>query len=91
MAAPVAIQIDPQLNDELESLAEATQRSKSSLANEALRSFIVTNAAYAAEIRAAMKEADEVGTIPNEEVDAWIASWGTGNELPVPTVKPHGQ
>jgi RHH-type rel operon transcriptional repressor/antitoxin RelB len=90
MAASVAIHIDPELNAELDSLAETTQRSKTSLANEALHSFIVTNAAYAAEIHASMKEADEVGTVPHGEVDAWMASWGTVDELPMPTVKPRG-
>lgn len=29
-------------------------------------------------------EAERVGTIPFEEVEAWIRSWGTPNELPPP-------
>ena len=29
-------------------------------------------------------EAERVGTIPFEEVEAWVRSWGTPNELPQP-------
>jgi predicted transcriptional regulator len=29
-------------------------------------------------------EAERVGTIPFEEVEAWVRSWGTPNELPPP-------
>jgi predicted transcriptional regulator len=28
--------------------------------------------------------------VPGDEVDAWIDSWGTENELPTPTPRPLG-
>jgi predicted transcriptional regulator len=32
----------------------------------------------------AESEAERIGTIPIEEIRAWVDSWGTANELPMP-------
>ncbi|RJF89916.1 CopG family transcriptional regulator [Oleomonas cavernae] len=40
-----------------------------------------------ADISAGMAEADEGDFVPHEEVEAWLRSWGTPNELPPPRWK----
>jgi len=72
------------LNEELEALAKATDRSKSWHIEQALEAYL----AYEREVREKIKEglADiEAGrTVPHEEVAAWIDSLGTDRELPMP-------
>lgn len=84
MAASITLQVDEKLKQELDSIAKATERSTAIVVNEALKAFVDARSWQVAKLKAAIREADEVGTVPDEEVEAWMLSWGTENELPMP-------
>jgi RHH-type rel operon transcriptional repressor/antitoxin RelB len=87
MSTVLTFRVDEQIKEDLESLAEATQRSKSFLASEALKDYLAREAWQVAHIKEGMRQADEGLTVPHEEVGAWMASIGTRNELPRPKAK----
>lgn len=58
MSTTMTIRLEPELKERLDQLANATQRSKSYLAVEALRDFIELNEWQVREIKEAIKEAD---------------------------------
>ena len=58
MSTTMTIRLEPELKERLDQLAQATQRSKSYLAGEALRDFIELNEWQIQEIDSAIKEAD---------------------------------
>jgi RHH-type transcriptional regulator, rel operon repressor / antitoxin RelB len=81
----ISARVDVDLNNELEALAAATQRSKAFLINEALESYIDRQRWMEERIEASIKESDESGEfISNEAMMKWLDSWGTEDELPPP-------
>jgi predicted transcriptional regulator len=72
----MTIRLEPDLKDRLDQLAEATHRSKSFLAAEAIREFIELHEWQIQEIKAAIKEADAGDFASDEEVKAVFAKWG---------------
>ena len=75
MSTTITIRLDPELKDRLDSLAVATQRSKSFLASEAIRDFVELNEWQVSEIRAAIKEADDGDFSSESEVSGTFAKW----------------
>ncbi|MEW8624527.1 MAG: ribbon-helix-helix protein, CopG family [Candidatus Thiodiazotropha sp.] len=71
----MTIRLDPELKSRLNKLAEATHRSKSFLASEAVREFIEINEWQIQEIKAAIKEADEEDFASTEEEVAVFNKW----------------
>lgn len=84
MSTLLTFRVKNELKEKLESLAEATQRSKSFLAAEALERYIELESWQVAHIRKGMKQAEEGLVVPGEDVDRWLASWGSTKELPPP-------
>ncbi|MFC1751177.1 CopG family ribbon-helix-helix protein [Pseudomonadota bacterium] len=72
----MTIRLEPELKARLDKLAEATHRSKSFLASEAVREFIDINEWQIKEINAAVKEADEGAFATPEEENAVFKKWG---------------
>ena len=58
MSTTMTVRLENDVKDRLDALAEATQRSKSFLAAEAIRSYVENNEWQIGEIQAALKEAD---------------------------------
>ena len=58
MSSTMTLRIDDEVKERLEKLADATQRSKSFLAAEAIRAYVETNEWQIGEIRKAVKEAN---------------------------------
>lgn len=75
MTTTMTIRLEPEIKERLDLLAAATQRSKSFLAAEAIRQYVELNEWQAAEIRAALAEADAGDFASDEEVDAVAARW----------------
>lgn len=75
MSTTLTIRINPEVKDRLDRLAEATQRSKSFLAAEAIRSFVDINEWQISEVRAALKEADAGDFATDKEVAALARKW----------------
>ncbi len=75
MSTTMTIRIDDDVRDRLDLLADATQRSKSFLAAEAIREFVEINEWQIREIRAAIGEADAGNFASEKEVRALAKKW----------------
>lgn len=75
MSTTMTVRLEDDVKDRLDVLAEATQRSKSFLAAEAIRAYVENNEWQIGEIQAALKEAD-VGDFANDkDVAALARKW----------------
>lgn len=84
----ISARIPEKLGEELEALATTTRRSKAYLVTEALEDYIERKARLYREIDEAVKEADDSGKyVSDKDMQAWLASWGTANELPPPRLR----
>lgn len=68
MSAVVTVRVDDDLGNKLEQLAIATKRSKSFLAAEALREYVLTHQWQIEEIAAGVREADAGDLKPHDDV-----------------------
>lgn len=91
MSTLFSFRVKDELKEKLESLAEATQRSKSFLATEALERYIELESWQVAHIKKGVRQAEEGLVVPGEDVDRWLASWGTSKELPPPKPRRRSQ
>lgn len=78
MSTTMTIRLEPELKQRLDQLAEATHRSMSFLAVEALRDFIELNEWQIQEINDAIKEADNDDFASDKEVNEVFTKW-SGN------------
>jgi RHH-type rel operon transcriptional repressor/antitoxin RelB len=83
--ATLTIRVPKQQLERLARLAEATNRTKSFLAAEALTEFLDQQEWQVAAIQEAIDEIDSgVPTVSHERVVAWLKTWGTDHEEPMP-------
>ena len=75
MSTTMTIRLDDDVKDRLDVLADATQRSKSFLAAEAIRVFVETNEWQIGEIQAALGEADAGDFSAETDVAAVAKKW----------------
>ena len=75
MSTTITVRLEDEVRDRLDQLAEATQRSKSFLAAEAIRAFVETNEWQIGEIRAALREADAGDFASDKDVAALSRKW----------------
>ena len=75
MSTTMTIRLDDDVKDRLERLADATQRSKSFLAAEAIRAFVETNEWQVGEIQAALEEAESGDFAPDKDLSALAKKW----------------
>ena len=75
MSTTMTIRLEDEVRDRLDRLAEATRRSKSFLAAEAIRAFVETNEWQIREIRAALREADAGDFASDKDVAALSRKW----------------
>jgi RHH-type transcriptional regulator, rel operon repressor / antitoxin RelB len=82
----VTIRLSAEVKGKLEALAASTNRSKSWLAAQAIASYIEEQSWQIQQIEAAVTLADSnsAAWVENADVNAWLDSWGTENELPTP-------
>ena len=76
MSATMTIRLEPALKQRLDHLAEATQRSKSFLAAQAIREFVDLNEWQVQEIRSAIAEADRGDFASDDLVKDALGKWG---------------
>ncbi len=76
MSTTMTIRLEPELKDRLDGLAEATHRSKSFLAAEAIREFIDLNEWQIQEIKSAIKEADNGDFATDKDLKKTLRKWG---------------
>jgi len=75
MSTTMTIRLDDAEKDRLDLLAEATQRSKSFLAAEAIRTYLDSNEWQIAQTQAALEEADADDFANEEDVAALARKW----------------
>ena len=75
MSSTMTLRIDDEMKERLEKLADATQRSKSFLAAEAIRAYVETNEWQIGEIRKAVKEANAGDFASEADVRAVAKKW----------------
>ena len=76
MSATMTIRLEPALKQRLDHLADATQRSKSFLAAQAIREFVDLNEWQVQEIRNALAEADNEEFASDDHVSEVLGKWG---------------
>lgn len=75
MSTTMTIRLEPELKQRLDQLAEATHRSKSFLATQALRDYVELNEWQIQEIKAAIKEADDGDFASDAAVNRTLGKW----------------
>jgi len=76
MSTTMTVRVDPTLKSRLERLAQATHRSKSFLAAQALQEFVELNEWQVAEVAQAVREADAGDFAAPEKVRDTLNKWG---------------
>ena len=82
--APVSVRLDPTLNEQVSAIAEALDRPKSWVIEQAVRDFVAVQEWQLAAIDEGIKAADAGRVVAHEDVAAWVKSWGSPEELPAP-------
>ena len=80
----LTLEVSRMIEERLEEVAKATDRTKTWLALEALRSFLDLYEWQVEAIREGIADADAGRLVEHEKVAAWLESWGTDHELPAP-------
>jgi len=75
MSSTMTIRLEDDTKDRLDKLAEATQRSRSFLAAEAIRDYVALNEWQVGEIREALKEAERGEFASDTEVKRFFDNW----------------
>ena len=84
----LTLRLSPETKERLEALAQSTKRSESLLAQEAIEAYLDANARQVEKIERALAQAKAGGPfVPHEEVAAYLDSWGTEHELPLPRAR----
>lgn len=85
-AVTLSIRIPPESRDQLEGLANATGRSKSFLAAEAIEYYLEMHSWQVKAIQKSVKKADskKAKFIKHEKVADWLNSWGDDKEQEPP-------
>jgi len=73
--ATLTLRVPLEIKDQLDRLADATHRTKSYLAGEAIRQYLDLEAWQVGEIQQAIKEADAGDFASDEEVDAIVRKY----------------
>lgn len=71
----LTLRVSTEMKEQLDKLADATHRSKSYLAGEAIRQYLDLEAWQIGEIQQALKEADANEFASNEEIDAIVKKY----------------
>src|ERR1700733_4494520 len=82
----LSVRIPPESRDQLEELANATGRSKSFLAAEAIQYYLTMHSWQVNAIEKSIKKADskKAKFIKHEKVSDWLNSWGSEKEKGLP-------
>lgn len=75
MSTTMTIRLEDEAKERLDRLAEATQRSRSFLAAEAIRDYIELNEWQISEIRKGLEEADQGDFASEKQVKSFFDSW----------------
>lgn len=80
----LSIRLKPETKKKLARLAKASGRSANFLVSDAVESYVSDQERLLAEIRDADQEVKNGHYIRDDDMKAWLLSWGTDHELPPP-------
>ncbi len=80
----LTVEVTPSVQERLTAVAQTTARSESWLTQEALSSFLDLYEWQVQAIGVGMADADAGRLVEHGDVEAWLASWGSESELPMP-------
>jgi len=83
-SATFSIRLNAETKKRLARLAKASGRSANFLISDAVESYVADQERLRAELRAAEADVAAGHYIRDEDMKAWLLSWGTKNELPPP-------
>jgi predicted transcriptional regulator len=82
--SPISLRLDPETRSRLQLEAAAEERSLSFIAQKAIVAFLDAQDKKRQALTAAIEEADKGIFISDEAMTAWVNSWGSDQELPMP-------
>lgn len=83
-----SIRLQPEIESPLEELAAKLDRSKNYIINQAIKEYIERQSIEGlrwSETLEALNSIKSGSSLPEEEVNAWLESWGSGEELSPPS------
>lgn len=80
----LSFRVAQDLYHRLEALAKATDRTKSWLAQHALEEYLARQQWQTEAIEEGIAAANRGKTVPHEEVEAWLETWGQPDESDPP-------
>ena len=83
-SATLSIRLKPETKKRLAKLAKVSGRSSNFLISDAVESYVADQERMLAEIRQADRQVDSGHYVRNEDMKAWLLSWGTDREVPPP-------
>ena len=83
-SATLSVRLKPQTKKRLAKLAKASGRSSNFLIADAVEAYVSDQERMLAEIAQADSQMKSGHYVKNADMKAWLLSWGTDRELPVP-------
>ena len=83
-SATLSVRLTPETKKRLARLAKASGRSSNFLIADAVESYVSDQERMLAEVRQADRQVQSGHYVRNEDMKAWLLSWGTDRELPPP-------
>jgi predicted transcriptional regulator len=83
-SATLSIRLKPETKKRLAKLAKASGRSSNFLIADAVDAYVSDQERMLAEVRQSDRQVASGHYIKNDDMKAWLLSWGTEHELPVP-------
>ena len=83
-----SVRLQPEIEDPLENLSKKLDRSKNYLINQAVKEFLARKSLEEQRWAETLEAIDSVKSgemIGKKEVEEWLESWGTENELKPPS------
>jgi predicted transcriptional regulator len=83
-SSTLSVRLKPETKKRLAKLAKASGRSSNFLIADAVDSYVADQERLSAEIRQGDREIASGHYVKDEDMRAWLLSWGTKHELPPP-------
>ena len=81
----LGIRVSPEVIADIDALAKAMNRSRAWVSEEAVKQYCLVQKWQLKEITASLAESAAGGpVIQNEDIEAWLSSWGNPREKPAP-------
>jgi predicted transcriptional regulator len=84
MTQPVSVRLEDHNRTNVDRLAKMTKRSRSFIINEAVEAYLQDRIQYLEELNEAVADAQSGHGHSDEQVHAWMKSWGSKDEIPAP-------